>query len=311
MGTDEKADGFEFAIMLLATLGTIIYTAYTYFQSRATDPISYAFFVAMITALIALSILLIIYIFVKGYSMECQDEKRREFKRYASYIYSITFDVGAMLLLLIVGAFFFILIGSPSIFLLYILLILLSYYFYRELKSYFQNKSYIIFFKKLKSYLKNPISDDQKKRIFVLLITLVILILWTQIYVGMLDLFQGDAKIEMNNIYYKNGEPIPISIEILGRDPGVSIYLYNATSEINNITLKPKDVLNKVEVGEYLVGNAYASGKYYVFINTTNMSEGYYRLVYLLSMEGRSIDGYKYGKSFYLLNQSEKDQSEK
>jgi len=43
-------------------------------------------------------------------------------------------------------------------------------------------------------------------------------------------------------------------IEILGRDPGLSIYLYNATSEISSITLKPKDELNKVEVGEYIIG---------------------------------------------------------
>ncbi len=299
MGTDEESGGFKFAIMLLATLGTIIYAAYTYFQARAIDPIIYAFFVAVITALLILSILLVIYIFTKGYYMEEQDSaKKEELKRIASYIYSITFQVGAIVLLLIIGAFFFILYSNIILYLLYVVSIAFLYYFnfFGKLKTFLQNKS----------YLQDSISIDRLKRFFVILIIAGIIILWGFSYAGMLDLLQGDAKIEMSNIYYKNGEPIPVSIEILGRDPGLSIYLYNATSEISSITLKPKDELNKVEVGEYIIGDAFASGKYYIFINTTKMSEGYYRLAYSHSIDGRSIERYKYGKSFYLLNQSGK-----
>ena len=157
-----------------------------------------------------------------------------------------------------------------------------------------------------KSYLQNSNSIDGLKRLFVILIIIGIVILWGFSYTGMLELFQGDTRIDMSNIYYKNGEPIPISIEILGQVPGLSIYLYNATSEISSITLKPKDELKKVEVGDYIIGDAFALGKYYIFINTTNMSEGYYRFAYSHSIDGRSIDRYKYGKSFYLLNQSGK-----
>lgn len=303
MGNDEKSGGLEFVIMLIASLGTIVYAAYTYFQARAINPNIYAFFVAVITALLTVSILLVVYIFTKGYYMEEQDStKKEELKRIASYIYSITFQVGAIVLLLIMGAFFFILYSSIILYIVYLVLLLFGYYFnfFGRLKTFLQNKS----------ILQNSNSIDGLKRFFVLLIIIGIVILWGFSYTGMLELFQGDTRIDMNSIYYKNGEPIPVSIEILGRDPGISIYLYNATSEISSITLKPKDQLNKVEVGDYIIGDAFASGKYYIFINTTNMSEGYYRLAYSHSIDGRSIDRYKYGKSFYLLNQSV-NQSEK
>lgn len=309
MSADEESDGFKFATMLLATLGTIIYAAYTYFQSRAVEPNIYAIFVGLITALLALSILLIMYIFVKGYYMEEQDLTRKQkLKNSASYIFSIAFEVGGMVVLVIFGGFLFVLYAIKVYYLLYLALIFFGYYlgFFEKLLSFLENKSYINLFEKFKSFLRDSINFDQSKlkRAVVIFITISILVLWGLQYNVMLDLFQGDAKIDMNNIYYKNGEPIPVSIEILGRDPGLSIYLYNATSEIYNITLKQRDELNKIEDGEYLIGDAFALGKYYVFINTTNMSEGYYRLAYSHAIDGRSIDRYKYGKSFYLLNQS-------
>ena len=130
MGNDENSGGLEFVIMLLASLGTIVYAAYTYFQARAIDPNIYAFFVAVITALLTVSILLVIYIFTKGYYMEEQDSTKKEkLKRIASYIYSITFQVGAIVLLLIMGAFFFILYSSIILYIVYVGLLLFGYSF--------------------------------------------------------------------------------------------------------------------------------------------------------------------------------------
>jgi hypothetical protein len=331
MNANKESDGFKFATMLLATLGTIVYASYTYFQSRAIDPNIYAFFVGLITALLTCSILLIIFVFLKGYSMEVENPKK--LKPYALYIYSITFEVGLMVFLAIMGAYWFIFYGYYyPYYLLYILLIFIVYYLLK-IRASLREKGLILvivggywFFYPYYLYISviiliigiidhfacsrksaqdlKCIIVDSFKRVFPLFIVFGIVILWTFLYAPMLDLLQGDAKIDMNSVYYKNGEPIPVTIEITGRDPGLSIYLYNATStsDIYNITLKTEHQLNETNVSKYLIGDAFASGKYYIFINTTNMSEGYYRLAYSHSMNGRSIDEYKYGKSFYLLS---------
>ncbi len=108
----------------------------------------------------------------------------------------------------------------------------------------------------------------------------------------------------MDNIYYKNSSPIPVSIEITGVNDELSIHLNKSYAkgliQIDNITLGPNNKDEKIS-GNNLIGNGFYSGKYYIFINTTNMTEGYYELVF-----SRSIDKYPYGKSFYLVNNGSK-----
>jgi hypothetical protein len=107
----------------------------------------------------------------------------------------------------------------------------------------------------------------------------------------------------MNSIYNKNDEQIPVYIEVTGRNDNASIKLYqlNFMNPIATLELETEynSSKNLNRENSTLIGNAFYSGKYYVFINTTELREGYYELVYT-----RSIDNYKYGKSFYLLNAS-------
>ena len=124
----------------------------------------------------------------------------------------------------------------------------------------------------------------------------------------MLNYMNGQVTIDVAGNNYKNGNPIIVSIGVTGRNSESIIYLNkiseNKLNPIDQITLGPghKDEKfygnNKV-----LVGNAYDFGKYYLFIDTNNpnMTAGYYELVF-----SRQIDGYMYGKSFYLTNASEK-----
>jgi len=84
MKDNENSDGFNLAITLLVAFGTIIYGAYLYFQTRAIDNNLYVSFVGLITVLLMTSFFLILYIIVKGYSMEAHDpEIRRKLENLA------------------------------------------------------------------------------------------------------------------------------------------------------------------------------------------------------------------------------------
>jgi hypothetical protein len=126
----------------------------------------------------------------------------------------------------------------------------------------------------------------------------------------------------MEDKYYKDGTPIPISIEITGRrtDSTIDLYHTNSTNnliQIDHITLGTNRTDTNISgiSGNKLIlfGNVFSSGRYYIFINTTNpnMTDGYYELVYkrppitnLYPAYSNQYlnEGFEYGKSFYLLN---------
>ncbi len=142
------------------------------------------------------------------------------------------------------------------------------------------------------------------KNIYFLIILVLAFLLTVFLFDPVIPvLFQGHVDINMDNKYYKNNDVIPVPIEITGRKTNSTIYLYNIskTNELNQIDrfdLGPNR--NETNIfGENLTlsGNVFSSGKYYIYIDTNNLTEGYYELVYK-----RSTDDYKYGKSFYLLN---------
>lgn len=66
MMENKKTDGLKFAVTLLAAFGTIIFTAYNYFQNTSVDIFWYASISGVIVVLIILSTLLIVYISIKG-----------------------------------------------------------------------------------------------------------------------------------------------------------------------------------------------------------------------------------------------------
>lgn len=250
--SDEESGGFKFAITLLATFGTIIYASFTYFQNYSVDNYFYVVIVGVIVSLLISSIFLIGYILVRGYSMEGENSAKPILKKFASDIYSITFQVGILQLVLIIGLFLLIQYVSRSLW----------------LASLFW-----------------------------------LGVVWGMLYTSTFGYIQGRVTIDMNSIYNKNDEPIPVNIEVTGRNDNASIELYQLsfTNPIATLELETKynSSKNLNRENSTLIGNAFYYGKYYVFINTTELREGYYELVYT-----RHIDGYKYGKSFYLLNAS-------
>lgn len=120
---------------------------------------------------------------------------------------------------------------------------------------------------------------------------------------------KGDVIIDMESIYSKNRAPIHVSIQITGPNTGLSINLSNRTFDYN---LTYRDSIKNIESTHnpnnivhgdnfILFGNSLENGKYNVFIDTTNLSEGYYEL-----MVNRTKYNDIYIKSFYLLNPREK-----
>lgn len=302
MGEDKESGGFKFAVTLLVALGTILYAAYTYFQNNAIDNNFYVVIIGANTLLLIISIFLIGYILIKGYSMEVQDPAKTDLKNFASYIYSITFQVGVIALLLIIGTFLLI-ITLPywiATIMVYSLVVIFSYLFFDKLKLYF-----LKFLNRLKLGGLELSNEDRKKlkKIVVIFFILIVLLVWVFQYTPMLGYMQGRVTIDINNIYHKNGEPIPVSIEVTGRNDFALIELYqlNSTNPIATLELETEHNSSKNlnRENSTLIGNAFYSGKYYIFIDTTNLRDGYYELVYT-----RPRDGYKYGKSFYLLNAS-------
>lgn len=152
------------------------------------------------------------------------------------------------------------------------------------------------FFSRLKI---NPL--EKKKETMVIFISLFLILVWGMLYTSTFSYIQGHVTIDMNSIYNKNDRQIPVYIEVTGRNDNASIELYqlNSMTPIETLELETEynSSKNLNRENSTLKGNSFYSGKYYVFINTTKLSEGYYELVYT-----RRIDNYKYGKSFYLLN---------
>lgn len=152
------------------------------------------------------------------------------------------------------------------------------------------------------TYYKNI--DIYNIKVYIIFIILIIIFLFI-ITISMLNrlifvFFQGHIKINMDDIYYKKSSQIPVSIEITGVNDEIKIKLRKSSADkvipIDKITLGP-NLKNENISGNNLIGNGFYSGRYYIFINTTNMTEGYYELVC-----SRLIDKYPYGKSFYLMN---------
>ena len=103
---DEETNGFKFAITLLATIGTILYWSYNYFQIMPVEFYNYALVAGIIAVLMVLSIFLIFYILIKGFSMEIQDAKlKNAFEKYASYVYLLSFFTSITTFIFIVGSF--------------------------------------------------------------------------------------------------------------------------------------------------------------------------------------------------------------
>lgn len=288
---DEKpqsngTDGFKFAVTVVATFGTIIYATYTYLQNTPVDNNFYVLVSALISVALILVVSLLIYMLIKGYSIEVQDTNQKErLEKRVSHIYSISFFVFTMLLT----------------FIMYIFILL-----YLKIENSMHKSIFgVICSYVLCLYILDEIRGKQISplggAIGLLMGMLVVLALLSPVLHSPL---QGHVIVDMEDVYYKNNVPIPVLIQITGPNTGLLIELLKEESSnlrpIASIDyLEPQHNL-KTTSNNSLVGNAMGSGKYNVFVNTTNLTPGYYELICI-----RPKYEEMYGaRGFYLLNSS-------
>ena len=322
-----ETGGFRFAVTLLAAFGTLLYGGYTYLQTTPVDPYRYWFVCRLIAVAVILVLGLLLYILIKGYSMEVQDSKYPG--ELAKYIYIGVFSIFIMLLIYI---FAFSLLGyviktensAITILLSIIISITVGSVFFLPLLRHSNNSKSkekeieLQIQKEEKFFVPKAISGlhllrkKPKGRILnALLIAEVMffcfLILLENLFPTVLySPLQGHVTVDMESIYYQNVSQIPVLIHVTGPNTNISIYLLQKESNHNlssmeNITLIPKHPSYKTESGKYLVGNTLDYGTYNVFINTTDLSAGYYELSCMRQYYWKT-----YGtKGFYLLNSSQ------
>lgn len=175
--------------------------------------------------------------------------------------------------------------------------------------------------KRLIGYMPNPDEKGQVRKSILkisifLIICMTIFIIsifsWSCFFIGLLNSpFQGNIMIDMESIYHKNDTQIPISIQVTGPNTELLVILLKEESgKLYNksiIYLEPQRNIeyfkkNRTEVisKDDFTANSQGNGKYIIFINTSNLTSGYYELLCL-----REKYNEKYSlKSFYLLNNS-------
>ena len=288
---NKKTDGLKFAVTLLATFGTIIFTAYNYFQNTAVDIFWYALVSGIIDVIILLSIFLIVYVLIKGMLIEVPDcDLKNSIEEYISSFYLVSFITTIQTLIIILAAFF-VIKNLNDLFITGILAsIMIFIIVWRYKIQIIQNSSFI------GGIVIGSLS-----------LLLVSVIFWVPLFdIVLKSPLQGDVTIDIDSIYYINDTPIPLSIQITGPNSGMRIFLFNKERNsyfpTDHIYLESKHNLSTTKYGinSILFGNSMENGKFNVFIKSRQLPEGYYELIC-----ERTYDNKKSVESFYLLNTSE------
>jgi len=312
MTEEDKTGGYKFAVALLAASGSILYLIYNYIQNTAIHLHSYYLICLMITGAAISLIGFLAYLFIKGYLMEAQGSENTEsLNKIASwlYIYSLLFFA-----FLVYGtiAFFFknytpteILKVVETVILVTIGLFLFIFafvYIYLHLSN-----------KIPKETSSSKKSSSNKKILAGFFLAVVTLLIWILLYLCVVFYppLHGHVEVDMESIYYKNDTQISVLIQATGPNTGLLAVLYKELSgNLSNVSyigpIEPIFVDSEsnleernIESNNVLIGNYLGNGKYSVFIDTTNLTTGYYELTCLrIGFYEKTCES----KSFYLLN---------
>jgi hypothetical protein len=267
-----ETGGFRFALTLLVALGTIIYVLYNYLQNNAVDSQTYSLICGAIFFALILAIGFLFYLLIKGYSLEVHDNPnlQKRLKNLASDIYLSVFLMSVILL--IIMAIFFLVnlfikdktleISLSLVVVVLLILVALILIAVRRRSEKLLDIAMII---------------DLAVLSFIIVIGLLIL---SNLFV--FPPLQGHVVVDMDSIYYKSATPLPVLIRTTGLSTNITVFLIfesNHTLIIKDkIMLEPEYPSFNTSSSKYLLGNTLEDGRYTVFINTTNLTEGYYEL---------------------------------
>jgi len=282
-------DGFKFAITLIAALLTFSYAMYNHLQNTFVDDTTGYLIAALLWSLaFMLELFLILYIIIKGYSMEVQNPKRQKYlKKLASCIYLISFSM--VLVFLVCGLCLFPLACYLKIKIIYAMLVM--------------GIIALCLFLYLRARFFRDVCDKWMEGLFIVYLIAILLAILS---VPSLIPTIGHVTVDIGDVCYKNNVPIPVSIQVTGQERELNISIYGEGADhtfvlVDYMELKQYNIFYRNFSKEgYIVGNALGRGKFTVFINTTNLTTGYY----VLTCKHRG-DGDLCSKDFYLLNNSQ------
>lgn len=293
MAENVEYDGYKFAVTFLVAITSIIYTIITYLQNTAVDENFFAMICSFISAGIISAVGFLVYILIKAFTKEVENHYLIEnLNQIARQIYRLNIIFFTLLInyILAVVITIFIAPSGPNFIIVPISVIV------------FLPLAYVMY---LTGNLKIKIVRSKNNSIFCVIVIVWIILILIMFFASPM---KGQVIVEMKDINYKNDTEIPVTIRVTGLDSGIKLGLFKEESgnlyEVENISLRPTltDSYNKEKVihTDYFIANIQDSGKYKVFINSTNMTAGYYELWSLRQGYVQTL-----GKQgFYLVNKS-------
>lgn len=218
---------------------------------------------------------------------------------YFKYItYSITiFSIGFIVITLIWFSYFF---NAKKASVIY-LSIIIALYLITKLTELYPTASLVISFLILIAlvpilyvFKENEMIQNPKQHMklmtlsifipFLIILLIALMILFASMF-NTLPFLHGELDIEMDNVYIAGENPIPFMVHVTGPISTMDINLnkiesdYNV-SQIDYMMIGATNHSLNVSYSEkkYLVGNAANAGCYEIFINSSNISSGYYKI---------------------------------
>jgi hypothetical protein len=185
------------------------------------------------------------------------------------------------------------------------LLLFITYYF-AKIRRYLSGNSPTLLFKDENNYSKSNIRSknnqkyaDKLAKIFCFLIVLGFI---GSAYSYVVD---GDIKVTMDDVNNNNITHMPIQIVTTGLSSNMTINLTQINiqgdeSILDSIEVHPIRGVNELIFAKYLQSSTLDYGKYKVFIDTTNLTQGYYSLSFSENSTFRHPATIKAYRNFYL-----------
>jgi len=310
---DSKNDGsFVFAISLIVASLTMSYKVYAYMHNNLHTDITYSILFICILLMTITFISMSMFILVKAISLEVKSPKvKTKLETYATSYYLIGFLFGILNIICllvssalkvvfdIVSSLLNIPNTSKKLFGAYFITLFIILIIDYRIPSLFTYKP-LAEVRKLWCELFREIDRSKLSILFIVFLFLNVLLLYMPVDI---------ITIEMDDKYSNESEQIPIDITVTGHQfDYITVDLSKADTKdnlkiIDSFNMKINTDPNKVISSEYLIGNNLEFGRYKFYINSKNLTEGYYELSVTTKREffNRSNSVETKNDSFYLV----------
>jgi len=283
-----EGGSFNFAISLIIACLSVLYKMKNYAESNLLSRYMFMFLFLITTISTATLLFIGLYIIFKALSLETTDYKiRKNRENFAKKFYLTAFSSAFYC---VICAFLFTIIfiiipedlkSRTDFMLFWVFLVMVFLYSLSQLEIFKQSFIINIPHNASKNDIKNYMKNSTKYLYFCFVAVLLVS------FVTLPFITSNHIVVALDSVYYKQDQQIPLDIFITGFPPSeVYVNLYHADSEpfgeIDSIKIQRSCIYQ----GAYLYGNYLDRSKFKVFINCSNLTEGYY----MLSVSGRLRD---------------------